>query len=514
MSNPFESNNPGLEGLQELTLIEKVFVQSLAGLTYSTGDILYYDGTKLQRLGIGTNGQILKVNTGLPSWETGNGYTNLTEFVNQTPWRVFYSNGDGDVIELAIGASGRVLTSNGTTSAPSWETTGAGDVSKVGTPVDNQLAVWTGDGTIEGDANLTFDTVTDTLSTVGLNLSGLTASELVATDASKNLVSLGVATYPSLTELTYLKGVSSAIQTQINNKMSNPMTTGGDIIYGGGSGAPTRLANGSAGQVLTSNGGTDAPSWTTLGTGGDVSSNTATSVDSEVALFSGTTGKEIKRATGTGVAKLTSGVLSVSAVNLATEVTGLLPFANIADGSANSVLGRAGSGSGVMASITAGNNTILSRSGSGNVAFNNASTIKTILALVKGDVGLGNVDNTSDATKNSATATLTNKRITKRVTSETSSATPTINTDNTDVHRITALAVNITSFTTNLTGTPNHGDLLRIEITGTATRTISWGASFEASTVALPTTTDGTNMLSVGFTWNSATSNWRCIAVA
>lgn len=37
------------------------------------------------------------------------------------------------------------------------------------------------------------------------------------------------------------------------------------------------------------------------------------------------------------------------------------------------------------------------------------AAFKTLLALVKGDVGLGNVDNTSDATKNSASATLTNK---------------------------------------------------------------------------------------------------------
>lgn len=32
-----------------------------------------------------------------------------------------------------------------------------GDVSKVGTPVDNQIGVWTGDGTLEGDASLTYD---------------------------------------------------------------------------------------------------------------------------------------------------------------------------------------------------------------------------------------------------------------------------------------------------------------------------------------------------------------------
>lgn len=40
-----------------------------------------------------------------------------------------------------------------------------------------------------------------------------------------------------------------------------PMTTGGDIIYGGASGTGTRLANGTAGQVLTSAGGTSAPTW-------------------------------------------------------------------------------------------------------------------------------------------------------------------------------------------------------------------------------------------------------------
>jgi hypothetical protein len=41
--------------------------------------------------------------------------------------------------------------------------------------------------------------------------------------------------------------------------------------------------------------------------------------------------------------------------------------------------------------------------------------INTPTGIVKGDVGLGNVDNTSDATKNSATATLTNKTLTSPI---------------------------------------------------------------------------------------------------
>lgn len=56
-------------------------------------------------------------------------------------------------------------------------------------------------------------------------ISGLTASELIATDSSKNLQSLSVSTYPSLTEISYVKGVTSAIQTQLNGK--EPTITAG-----------------------------------------------------------------------------------------------------------------------------------------------------------------------------------------------------------------------------------------------------------------------------------------------
>lgn len=52
---------------------------------------------------------------------TGEGYTNLTEFVGQTAWRLFYSNGSGDVTELPLGSSGTVLKSNGASVAPTWE---------------------------------------------------------------------------------------------------------------------------------------------------------------------------------------------------------------------------------------------------------------------------------------------------------------------------------------------------------------------------------------------------------
>lgn len=95
------------------------------------------------------------------------------------------------------------------------------------------------------------------------------------------------------------------------------------------------------------------------------------------------------------------------------------------------------------------------------------------------------------------------------------SATPAINTDSYDVVHITAQSAAITSFTSSLTGTPIEGDTLRIDITDNGTaRAITWGASFEASTVALPTTTVVSTRLDVGFFWNTVTSKWRCVAVA
>lgn len=66
----------------------------------------------------------------------------------------------------------------------SWATpAGSGDVSKVGTPVDNQVGVWTGDGTIEGTAGFTYDGTTLDL-TGNITLSGTVDGRDIATDGS------------------------------------------------------------------------------------------------------------------------------------------------------------------------------------------------------------------------------------------------------------------------------------------------------------------------------------------
>ena len=114
----------------------------------------------------------------------------------------------------------------------------------------------------------------------------------------------------------------------------------------------------------------------------------------------------------------------------------------------------------------------------------------------------------------SATNTLTNKRITKRVTAlSANSATPAINTDLNDVCHITAQTATITWFT--MTGTPVDGDTLRISITGTATVPFTLGSSFEASGwVPLSSTTTGTARYDMWFFWNTETSKWRQVAAS
>jgi hypothetical protein len=150
--------------------------------------------------------------------------------------------------------------------------------------------------------------------------------------------------------------------------------------------------------------------------------------------------------------------------------------------------------------------TIVTRSGKGSP-----------LSHVEVDANFNNL-NTDKVEKTSAAitgGTVTGTRISPRVLASTAnSATPTLNTDDYDMMVITGQSVAITSFTTNLTGTPVNGQRLIISITGTGAIAITWGTSFESSTVTLPSTTVTTARLDVGFIWNVATTKWRCVASA
>lgn len=138
---------------------------------------------------------------------------------------------------------------------------------------------------------------------------------------------------------------------------------------------------------------------------------------------------------------------------------------------------------------------------------------KTWQTLDNTAVGLSNVDNTSDATKNSATVNLTNKNIVRRVNSQTSTATLTPVYATYDDYRITALAVNLTI--ANPTGTPNNGEhfIIRLKDNGVA-RTITYGANYRAIGVTLPTTTTANKTIYLGCKYNNEDTKVDVIAVA
>ena len=76
-----------------------------------------------------------------------------------TNWRVFYSNGSGQVVELALGASGTVLQSNGASSAPSFATVATNPWTMVTATDDQQV---TNSAVLTDSTYLTFTTVANT----------------------------------------------------------------------------------------------------------------------------------------------------------------------------------------------------------------------------------------------------------------------------------------------------------------------------------------------------------------
>ncbi len=185
------------------------------------------------------------------------------------------------------------------------------------------------------------------LSTGILKSTTVTGAISIATPGS-DYVAPGVITSSGLTSITgVLLGRTTAgtgaveALTTIPTAVQDQITRLGTIVAGVWNGTAIDIATYASGNLSVSHldGGAGADSttfwrgdgtWATpaAGGGGDVSSNTATSVDSEIALFSGTSGKLIKRASGNGIAFLTLGVLSaVATLTAASGGTGQSSYA-------------------------------------------------------------------------------------------------------------------------------------------------------------------------------------------
>jgi hypothetical protein len=212
----------------------------------------------------------------------------------------------------------------------------------------------------------------------------LTASQIVATDASKKLQTLAVATYPSLTELSYVKGVTSAIQTQLNAKGAGTVTS---VASGNGMNFTTITGTGTVTMgtpsALTAT-STDAVSTTSHTHSIDSTIARTSALASYLPLAGGTMTGSLNLVTGTTTVvpiKFTSGTLKTSG-QAAGDVEFLTDayYATITTGTARKVIALIDP----VGGLTAGRMTFSTTNGRVTDSANAAYTATTGLTIIAG----------------------------------------------------------------------------------------------------------------------------------
>lgn len=180
-------------------------------------------------------------------------------------------------------------------------------------------------------------------------------------------------------DIVLVEGDVTDLTTDLAAKTAkSTLTTKGDIYAASAASTPARVAVGTNAQVLTADStqtagvkwSDPAPSGVASVTAGDATVTVAgTAADPTVAV---------------------NAIPELKVTNLVSDLAGKQPL----DSDLTAI-----------AALAPSDGTFIKR----------ASSAWTAATLAKGDVGLGNVDNTSDATRNSASATLTNKTLTSPV---------------------------------------------------------------------------------------------------
>ncbi len=179
-------------------------------------------------------GLVFNVSGNLARWEFDGNVLRVidgggTDFVDQDHDGVDYNFAAFQTTDINFtGLTGRIKQDAETLAFLSEIT---GDVAKVGTPVDNQVGVWTGDGTIEGTTGLTYDG-SDLDITGNITLTGNVDGINIAVDVPANTAKVTNATHTGqVTGATALALDVTAITAQ---PASGAIATGDTIITNDG----------------------------------------------------------------------------------------------------------------------------------------------------------------------------------------------------------------------------------------------------------------------------------------
>ena len=357
-------------------------------------------------------------------------------------------------------ASGRLLVSAtglGTTLTLQTNGTNNGSQSLLNLVAGTNMTITdNGSGSITfastgGSSGITVNTTT---------ITGGTTGQLVY-DNGGTFGELTTATYPSLTELSYVKGVTSAIQTQINAKGAGTVTAIGVTTANGVSGS----SSGGATPNLTITLGAITPSTVN---GNTISTGTGTLTLSSYTLTASATGTVYS--TGNPQTSVSGNAGTVTNATLTTALT--------VNTGAVTLIGNA---SGSSITFPSGSST-MARTDTAQTFIGKQTFANTILTA-----------NAITASGNAATIPVTSGR---NIVTNNSAATLTIT-------MTTTSAVNMQTC------------IVQILDASAVAQTIAW-VNTENSLSTVPLTTNGstTAPLSVVFQYNSLTSLWRCLGIS
>ena len=407
--------------------------------------------------GGGAGGAVIRNGSGVPSSETGSNGDFYINTVNYDIYGPKTSGSWGSATSLIgpTGATGSAGATGATGSAGTNGTNGAtGDTGPAGPGVAS--------GGTTGQYLTKVDGTNYNTQWSTLDLSG--KQDVVANVSS--------------TEIGYLDGVTSSIQTQLNAKAtSSDITTAINNLIDG---APAALNTLNELAAAVNDDASYASTITTaLGTKAPIDSPT----------FTGTVSGITKTHVGLGnVDNTTDAGKPVSTA----QQTALDLKANLS--------GPTFTGTVVLPSTTS----------IGDASATEIGYLDGVTSSIQTQLNAKAASST--AVTLTGTETLTNKRITKRTVSITDSAAPTPNSDTTDIYLVTALAQTATFGAP--TGTPTEGQqlIIRIKDNGTA-RSLAWNAIYRASSdLALPTTTIVSKTVYLGFMYNSTDSKWDLLS--